>query len=113
MALFYVDHENPIYKSWGIRWGLLAIGALTFMDVFRVWSGQLEDLPFGELEGVNMSDPSLLTEMFGWPVLVMVDSYLRLAKLCLFALALVYVWGLASTYLETKSSPRSAISIKS
>ena len=110
MAMFYADHESALYKSWGIRWGLLAIGALTFMNVFRVWSGPLENLPFGELEGVNMSDPSLLTEMFGWPVLSMVDSYLRLARVCLMALAVVYVWGLVSTYLETKSpASRAAI----
>jgi hypothetical protein len=104
MALFYSDRESPVYKSWGLRWGMLAIGALAFMDVYYTWAGPLEDLPFGELEGINLSDPSLLTEMYGWPVLVMVDRYVHLAKFCLTALAVVYIWGLISTYLETRSS---------
>lgn len=103
MAMFYVGRESRLYQSWGLRWGLLAIGALTFMDVFRRWSGPFEAIPFGEMEGVNLSDPSLLTEMYGWSVLLMVDRYLLLAKVCLMALAVVYVWGLVSTYLEMRS----------
>ena len=42
MATFYAPRESAIYKSWGLRWGLLAIGAISFMQVFLVWSG-----PFG------------------------------------------------------------------
>jgi len=103
MAMFYADRESALCKSWGLRWGLLAIGALTFMDVFRRWSGPVEDLPFGEMEGVNLSDPSLLTEMYGWSVPLMVDRYLRLATFCLMALAVLYVWGLVSTYREMRS----------
>ena len=103
MAMFYSDRESVLYKSWGLRWGLLAIGAAVFMDVYRTWSGPLEDLPFGEIEGVNLSDPTLLTEMYGWPVLLMVDRYLRLARFCLTALAVLYTWGLISTYLEMRS----------
>jgi hypothetical protein len=103
MAMFYADRESALYKSWGLRWGLLAIGAAVFMDVYRTWSGPLEDLPFGEIEGVNLSDPTLLTETYGWPVLLMVDRYLRLARFCLMALAVLYIWGLISTYLEMRS----------
>ncbi|MGA7630128.1 MAG: hypothetical protein WCB11_05145, partial [Terriglobales bacterium] len=66
MATFYVPRESAIYKSWGLRWGLLAIGAISFMQVFLVWSGPIEDIPFGEIEGVNLSDPSLLTTVYGW-----------------------------------------------
>jgi hypothetical protein len=103
MALFYIDHESALYKSWGLRWGFLAIGALAFMDVYRTWTGPFEDIPFGEMEGVNLSDPSLLMEMYGWSVLRLVDRYILLARICLVALAVIYVWGLASTYLETLS----------
>jgi len=103
MALFYVDHESALYKNWGLRWGFLAIGALTFMDVYRLWTGPFEDIPFGEMEGVNLSDPSLLMEMYGWSVLLLVDRYILLARICLMALAVVYVWGLVSTYLEMRS----------
>ena len=105
MATFYVPRESALYKSWGLRWGLLAIGALSFMHVFLMWRGPLEDLPFGEIEGVNLSDPSLLTEMYGWSVLQMVDRYVRLGTACLAALLALYVWGLASAYLELRRSP--------
>jgi len=107
MAMFYIDHESALYKNWGMRWAFLAIGALTFMDVYLTWTGPFEEIPLGELEGVNLSDPSLLMEMYGWSILLVVDRYIRLARICLFALAVVYVWGLISTYLEMQSpAPR-------
>ncbi len=105
MATFYAPRESRLYKSWGLRWGLLAIGALSFMHVFLMWRGPIEDLPFGEIEGVNLSDPSLLTEMYGWTALQMVDRYVRLGTLCLLALLALYIWGLVSAYLELRRSP--------
>jgi hypothetical protein len=107
MATFYAPRESRLYKSWGLRWGFLVIGALSFVHVFQMWRGPLEDLPFGEIEGVNLSDPSLLTEMYGWTVLQMVDRYVRLGTVCLAALLALYVWGLASAYLEMRRSPSS------
>lgn len=105
MAAFYAPRESRLYKSWGLRWGLLGIGALSFVHVFLLWRGPLEDLPFGEIEGVNLSDPSLLTEMYGWTVLQMVDRYVRLGTVCLLALLALYIWGLVSAYLELRRSP--------
>ena len=105
MAAFYAPRESRLYKSWGLRWGLLVIGALSFLHVFLMWRGPLEDLPFGEIEGVNLSDPSLLTEMYGWTVLQMVDRYVRLGTICLLALLVLYLWGLVSAYLELQRSP--------
>ena len=102
MATFYAPRESALYQKWGLRWGLLVIGALTFMHVFRTWSGSVEDIPFGEIEGVNLSDPSLLVEMYGWSVIQLVDRYLRLATVCLVALSALYLWGLVSAYLETR-----------
>jgi hypothetical protein len=107
MATFYAPRESRLYKSWGLRWGLLAIGALSFVHVFLMWKGPLEDLPFGEIEGVNLSDPSLLTEMYGWRVLQMVDRYVRLGTFCLLALLALYIWGLVSGYLELRRNPTS------
>jgi hypothetical protein len=104
MAAFYAPRESAIRKGWGLRWGLLAVGALSFMHVFLLWTGPMEDLPFGEIEGVNMSDPSLLTEMYGWSVLKLVDSYVRLGEICLAALAALYLWGLVASYLEVRKS---------
>jgi hypothetical protein len=102
MAAFYAPRDSAIRKGWGLRWGLLAVGALSFMHVFLLWTGPMEDLPFGEIEGVNMSDPSLLTEMYGWSVLKLVDSYVRLGEVCLVALAAVYLGGLVAGYLEVR-----------
>lgn len=103
MASFYARRDSALYKSWGLRWGLLAIGALAFMHVFRLWSGPYENIPFGEIEGVNLSDPSLLTTMYGWSIIQLVDRYLRLATVCFVALAVLYIWGLGSAFLETRS----------
>ena len=105
MATFYAPRESRLYKSWGLRWGLLAIGALSFMHVFLMWRGPIEDLPFGEIEGVNLSDPSLLTIMYGWTPLQMVDRYVRLGTFCLLVLLALYIWGLVSAYLALRRSP--------
>lgn len=104
MIAFYAPRDSAVYKSWGLRWGLLAIGALSFLHVFLMWTGPIENLPFGEIEGVNLSDPSLLTEMYGWTALQLVDRYVLLGKMCLIALAVVYVWGLISAYVEVRRS---------
>lgn len=105
MATFYAPRESALYKRWGLRWGLLVIGALSFVHVFLIWTGPLEDLPFGEIEGVNLSDPSLLTEMYGWSVLQLVDRYVRLGTICLVVLLVLYIWGLVSAYLAIRQSP--------
>jgi hypothetical protein len=102
MAAFYAPRESALYKSWGLRWGLLLIGAVSFLHVFLLWAGPIENIPFGEIEGVNLSDPSLLTEMYGWSVLKLVDRYVLLGNLCLAALLVLYVWGLVSAYLESR-----------
>jgi hypothetical protein len=103
MAAFYAPRESALYKNWGLRWGLLVIGALTFMHVYRLWSGPIENLPFGEIEGVNLSDPSLLTEMYGWNLAQLIERYLLLANFCFAALFGLYVWGLVSAYLDVRS----------
>jgi hypothetical protein len=105
MAAFYAPRESMLCRSWGLRWGLLVIGALSFIHVLLMWTGPYEDLPFGEIEGVNLSDPSLLTEMFGWSVTQLVDRYVHLGRICLLALLVLYLCGLLSAYLEISRSP--------
>ena len=107
MAMFYAPRESALRKSWGLRWGLLVIGALSFMHVFRIWTGPFEDIPFGEIEGVGPSDPTLLTETYGWSVTQLVDRYVRLGTVCLAFLAGMYVWALVSAYLQRSRSPSS------
>lgn len=107
MATFYAPRESALSKNWGLRCGLLVIGALSFMHVFLSWTGRFEDIPFGEIEGVNLSDPSLLTEMYGWSVTQLVDRYVHLGTVCLLVLLELYVWGLLSAYLEIPPNPSS------
>ncbi len=101
MATFYAPHESAFYKNWGMRWALLVFGALAFMHVYREWS--TNNMPFGEIEGVNLSDPTLLTEYYGWTIQEMVGRYLLLARVCFAALFTLYIGGLVSVYRETQS----------
>jgi hypothetical protein len=55
---------------------------------------------------VNLSDPSLLTEMYGWSVTTMVDRYVRLGEACIVALSGLYLWGLVSAYMEIAATLR-------
>jgi len=98
MATFYAPRDSMLGKNWGLRWGLMIIGALAFMHVYRLWSGPWENIPFGEVEGENLSDPSLLTGMYGWSVIQLVERYLLLAKACFMAMGAMYIWGLMSAY---------------
>ncbi len=102
MATFYAPRDSALCKSWGLRWGLLAIGTLAFMHVYRLWSGPWENIPFGEIEGANLSDPSLLTGMYGWSVIQLVDRYLLLAKACFLAMGAMYFWGLMPAYVAMR-----------
>ena len=56
MLTVYAREEHPIRRD-HLRWGLLVIGALAFMDVYAVWSGPINRLPFGENEN-GLSDPT-------------------------------------------------------
>jgi hypothetical protein len=91
MASFFV----PKLAEHGLRWGLLAIGAAAFVDTFATWWTARHDtdvIPFGEIEGVGLSDPSKLTDDYGWSTQVMVGRYVTLGVACLVALATVYAW---------------------
>jgi hypothetical protein len=92
MLTVYAREEHPIRRD-HLRWGLLGIGALAFMDVYAVWSGPIDQLPFGESE-CGLSDPTVLTEMYGWGLLTMINRYAQLAHACLALLAVVYVAAL-------------------
>ena len=96
MATFYVRRESAIYRG-ALRWGFLVIGAAAFADAFSTWWGARHDfgqIPFGEIEGVGMSDPSRLTEDYGWGVQAMVQRYVWLGAACLGALAILYAVGI-------------------
>jgi hypothetical protein len=89
MLTVYAREDHPIRAN-QIRWALIVIGALAFMDAYTVWSGPIDRLPFGEDEH-GISDPSVLTEMDGWNVLMLMRRYLGLARVCFVVMAVVYV----------------------
>jgi hypothetical protein len=96
MITFYARRDSTIYRG-ALRWGFLVIGAAAFMDAFATWWGARSDLdriPFGENEGVGLSDPSCLTEDYGWAVQAMTDRYVWLGLACLCMLAVAYTIGI-------------------
>ena len=103
MASFFV----PKLRDHGLRWGLLVIGAAAFVDTFATWWAARSDtdaIPFGEIEGVGLSDPSKLTEDFGWSTSTMVHRYVTLGVVCLVALAAIYAWQVRRAHSGASSS---------
>jgi len=45
-------------------------------------------------EGVGLSDPSVLSEQYGWSASLLVNRYVALGCVCVFALACLYGVGL-------------------
>ncbi len=96
MASFFV----PRLRRGGLRWGFVAIGAAAYVDTFATWWSARSDIgviPFGEIEGVGLSDPSKLTDVYGWSVHRMVERYVALGVGCLVVLAAVTAWATWST----------------
>lgn len=104
MATFYIRRQSIIYEN-SLRWAFLVIGALAFMDAFAVWTGGIERVPFGENEN-GLSDPSVLTELYGWNVNLLRTRYQRLAMLCLAVLTTLYACGLAIVARQGKMPQR-------
>ena len=93
MLTVYARDDSPVRRD-HLRWALVVLGALAFMDAFHGWSGPIEAIPFGANEN-GLSDPSVLSEMYGWSVLALQRRYLQLAWSCLAVLGVVYALGLA------------------
>ncbi len=95
MCCFFVDRDSKLHHG-GVRWGLLVIGAAAFVDTFAMWWSARSDadvIPFGEIEGVGQSDPSKLTEVFGWSQQRLIHSYVTLGCVCLAVLLVVWAWN--------------------
>ena len=107
MATFYAARKSALSKNSGLRCGLWSSGRSASCTASAVDRGRSKMFPFGEIEGVNLSDPSLLTEMYGWSVTQLVDRYVHLGTVCLVVLLGLYVWGLLSAYLEIPANPSS------
>jgi hypothetical protein len=108
MATMYAPAGSALRRGW-LRWGFLVIGAVSFADAFGQWWGArsyYDSIPFGHNEGAGLSDPSVLTELFGWTTGALVRRYVVLGCLCLAALCVLYCWGLWKTReLPRRASP--------
>ena len=96
MATFYVRRDSALHRD-ALRWGFLVIGAAAFIDASHTWWGARSDpgcIPFGENEGIGLSDPSKLTEEYGWAMQIMVDRYVWLMVACLTFLVALYAVGI-------------------
>lgn len=97
----------PKLRDHGLRWGLLAIGAAAFVDTFATWWSARTDpgaIPFGEIEGVGLSDPSKLQDTYGWSTELIVGRYVTLGVTCLIVLAAVTVWQVRRAAQSTGNS---------
>jgi hypothetical protein len=97
MAAFFLGPESRLRKG-GLRWGLLVIGAAAFSDVSSTWWRARRDfaeIPFGRIEGVGLSDPSVLVETQGWSEPGLVRAYLTVVVVCGLVLVGLWVWRAA------------------
>ena len=106
MCSFYVGPDH-YFRVNALRWGFLVIGAAAFTDTFATWWQARHDwdaIPFGEIEGVGLSDPSKLTDVYGWSTRLLVKRYVALGVVCLAALAVVYAVNAAAWWRRCSST---------
>ena len=107
VLLFFVPPTSRLATN-HVRWGLLAIGAATLVDTAATWFAAARDanaIPFGEIEGVGLSDPSKLAEVYGWSVRQITERYTNLASACLLVVALGWGWAVWSARKRRVTSP--------
>ena len=93
LCTFFVGPDSRLREG-KLRWGLASIGAGAFVDAFATWWTARTDrgaIPFGEIEGVGLSDASKLDELHGWTDAQIVDRYVTVGAICLLVLAALWV----------------------
>jgi hypothetical protein len=104
MAAIFSERGSLLHRGW-LRWGALVIGAASYVDVFSVWWKARTDadvIPFGAIEGVGLSDPSRLTDDYGWSTHQLVSRYVAVGVTCGIALLVLY----AAAVLRARASLR-------
>jgi hypothetical protein len=85
--------EGSVFRRGGLRWGFLVVGAGAFSDVASTWWAARRDpgeIPLGQIEGVGLSDSSVLVETYRWTERALVVRYVAVAAVCLVALAVLW-----------------------
>jgi len=96
MVTFYASSQSQLRKGW-LRWGFLVLGALAFTETADTWWDAVTDvdrIPFGEIEGVGLSDPTKLTDLHGWSERGLIRAHVSVSALALLGVAAFYVRGL-------------------
>jgi hypothetical protein len=86
---FFAPAESRLVTN-HLRWGFLVIGAAGLVDSLATWwvaRGDASAIPFGEIEGVGLSDPSKLVEDYGWSTQQIVGRYVLVGIACLVVIA--------------------------
>ncbi len=102
MTTFFAGRDTQLYQG-ALRWGFLVIGSAAYVDTFETWWTARTDpsvIPFGEIEGVGLSDPSKLHVVHGWATDDIVDRYVTLGVACLIVLAMVWAWQVRAARRE-------------
>lgn len=93
---FWAPPGSHLQTSW-LRWGFLVIGAFAIADGLDTWwvaRSNPEVIPYGEIEGTGLSDPTRLVDDFGWTQADMVSRYVRLAVLSVVIIGVRYALGI-------------------
>jgi hypothetical protein len=104
MLTFFVGPASRL-RTQQLRWGFLVIGAAALVDTFGTWwaaRSDIEAIPFGEIEGVGLSDPSKLDELYGWTTPQIVQRHLSVGIACFAVLTAAWLYF---TYLERVRGP--------
>jgi len=94
MLTFFAPADSRLVTN-HLRWGFLVIGAAALVDTLSTWWAARSDsdaIPFGEIEGVGLSDPSKLAEDYGWTTEQIVHRYVVLGVACLLVLAAAWAY---------------------
>jgi hypothetical protein len=68
--------------------------------------GDFGAVPFGEMEGVGLSDATRLVDDFGWTADQLINRYVGLGVCCLIALTLVYAWGVRQAWVSKNQASK-------
>ncbi|MCP4445959.1 MAG: hypothetical protein GY811_11525 [Myxococcales bacterium] len=105
---FWAKPGTHIHTSW-LRWGYLVIGALAYLDgVFTWWPARKDPsvIPYGEIEGVGLSDATKLIDVAGWSQQQLIDRYAAVIMAVAVILVARWAYGLWRIRHEMPASAR-------
>ena len=79
-----------------LRWALLVIGAIDFMDTYATWAGGFEKIVhwLDDIDERGPTDLAQLTQFYGWGIGEMQTKFLKVAHLCFLTMAAMYTAGI-------------------